>query len=152
MDSAAGLQKIPKNDGMVVNFVARGVKQGQGGCLQLLQQSGGQLGLPVELGAVAAAKFHPTLGNVAEPAAQAGAGGDLLQPEIAGELFLGQAPGPETIHQYAETIVGAGGVIDTPEADGMHGTCSFLPCRIPCSLPSEFRLSRKRASQNQCLG
>jgi hypothetical protein len=71
----------------------------------------------VDLYGVAAAKFLPAGGIVAEPFPQRGAGRDVLDPLIDGSVHFPDAARPQPVDQYAGAIIGSRGLVGSLELD-----------------------------------
>jgi hypothetical protein len=68
-------------------------------------------GVSVELLSVSPAKLLPSLGLMAEPLPELGAGSDLLQPRIGIESLLLHSSRPEALHQDPPAVSAGGRVI-----------------------------------------
>src|SRR5687768_16947626 len=98
--------KAPEGDRVVVHLVAGGKHEGNpalaGAGAQLIQK----ILVFMHLGGVPAAEFMPSAGIMPEPAAQTGAGGDVLHPCVKGKGLLGDRAGPKPVDKDAGAVIG----------------------------------------------
>src|SRR5262249_43367026 len=111
-----------QDEGTVVLFIARGVNEGNCVFLCLLLERSNRILFLSQFVPVTGLKLRPFRWIVAEPLSQLRARGDVLQPQVHGGAFLGQAARPEPLDQNPRPVVRRGLVVGAFELDHRHIT------------------------------
>ena len=101
------LDRVAQHHRAVVLLVTSAVDErhhAAGGALRELTEEGSRRVGP-QLGVVSARELAKPIGLVSEPAAQGGAGREVLRPEIESQRLLLHAAGPQPIDEHAVAVV-----------------------------------------------
>src|SRR5690606_33814807 len=112
-------------DCAVVLHIAGAVEQSHFPLPGLVQNGAPRVGIPLEFRAVATPEFRPPRHLVTIPPAQVCARCHVLPPLIRVQVFLRDAPRPETLDKDAQPVVRRFRLVDTLDADLRHGIPSI---------------------------
>jgi hypothetical protein len=135
------VKQVFENRSIVADFVFRGEQQGQAlsfvSELVKAEQGGSSFGLS-QFFQIFLAEEHPVIGAGVIPAAQFIGRGDVAESLVHGGALLGEAAGPEAVHEQAHAIRAHCRFVDS-----FYRYCHG--CAPPCSI-----IVRRRAGP--CLG
>lgn len=93
--------------------VVRGIKQGNAAFFYAVAKMPHRDPVGFQFAAIAALKFEPARGIVAEPFSQARARRDVLEPLVQCRLFLADAARPNAVDQNARAVAPRGRLVNT---------------------------------------
>ena len=111
-DLRSAQEDVPQHDGVGVSLVLRRIEKGDQSLPRLVSQFAESIGMPRELGPIAAAKFCPTFRVVTEPRPERAAWRDLAIPYVNFCLSLRDPAWPEPIDKDSGPVIPGGGLID----------------------------------------
>src|SRR5262245_16942222 len=110
---------------LIVLGVARRIEQRHGAAPGQRLQPLDRVGIAVELLRIALTELRPSLRTMTEPFAQRRAGGDVLEPDDAGELVFADPARPDAVDQHPLPVAAGAGLVDAFDPQPRGALASF---------------------------